>query len=152
MNFFEQDLRTGLLLLKIFGHVPDASLDDVVAQDDANGAAVGEMFGQAQRVRDSAFAFLISVVQVLQSEFFAVGQQAQKIARIPAARHHQDLPYARIHQRLDGVVNHRLVVDRKQMLVGDLGEREHAASRAPGENNTLHLHSPRQRRLASRAH
>ena len=136
---FRRIFAPDFLLLKILRHVPDASLDDVVAQDDANGTTVGEVFGQTQRVRDSAFAFLVGVVQVLQAEFLAVSQQAKKITRIPAARHHQDLAYARIHQRLDGVVNHRLVVDRKQMLVGDLGEREHAASRTPGENDTLHL-------------
>src|SRR5580698_3629550 len=130
LHFFQQDLGAGFLPLKIFRHVPDTALDDIVAQDDADAAAIGEMLGQAQGVRDAAFAFLIGVVQMLQAEFLAVGQQAQEISRVASARHHQDLLYARIHQRLDGVVNHGLVVDGKQMLIGDLGEREHAAARA----------------------
>ncbi len=98
------------------------------------------MFGQRQRVGDAAFAFLVGVVDMLQAELLAVGQQAQKIAGIPAAGHDQDVPDARIHQRLDRVVNHRLVVNRQQMLVGDFGQGKQPAARAAGENDALHKH------------
>ena len=104
---------------------------------DADALAVGEMLGQRQRVRDAAFAFLIGVVQMLQAELAAVGQQAQKIARIPAAGDDQNLSNARIHQRLDGVVNHGLVVNRQQVLVGDLGQRKHAAAGTARQHDAL---------------
>ena len=44
------------------------------------------MLGQSQGVRDAAFAFLIGIVQMLQSEFLAVRQQTQEVARVPSAR------------------------------------------------------------------
>ena len=99
-------------------------LDDVIAQHHANLLAVGEMFGQRQGVGDTAFAFLVSVVDVFQAELFSVGQEAQKIAGIPAAGDDQNLLYPGIHKGLDGIVDHRPVIDRQQMFVSDLGERE----------------------------
>ena len=98
----------------------DIAFDDVVAQNHADLLAVREMFGQRQRVGDTAFTFLVSVIQVFQPEFPAVGQQPQEVPGIAAPCHHHDLLDAGVHQGLDGVINHRLVVDRQQMLVGDL--------------------------------
>ena len=63
--------------------------------------AIGKMFRQRQRIRDAAFALLVGVIQVLQAEFLAVGQQPQKVPRIASAGDDQNLPNARIHQRLD---------------------------------------------------
>jgi hypothetical protein len=58
---------------------------------------------------------------VFQPEFPAVGEQPEEVSGIPAAGDHQDLANPGIHQGLDGVINHGLVVDRQQVLVGDLG-------------------------------
>ena len=124
----------------------DVALDDVVAQDDADLLAVGEVLGQRQGVGDAAFAFLVGVVDVLQAELFAVGQQAQEIARVAAAGDDQDVLDPGVHQRLDGIVDHRLVIDRQQMLVGDFGEREQTASRTSGQHDTFHRLSSYQRR------
>src|ERR1039457_1931019 len=79
---------------------------------------------------------------MFQAELFAVRQKPQEVARISAAGHDQDVTEPGIHQRLDGVVNHRPVIDRQQMLVGDLGQREEPTSRAPGEYDALHKQSP----------
>ena len=73
------------------GHFGDGFFEDVVAQDHADLVAVGEVLGQRERVGDAAFAFLVGVVQMLESEFLAVGEQAQKIARIAAAGDQQDI-------------------------------------------------------------
>ena len=124
---------------KAVGRGEDVALDDVVAQDHADLVAVGEVFGQRQGVGDAAFAFLVGVVQMcLRPNCFAVGQQAQKVAGIPAAGDDQDVLYPGVHQRLDRVIDHRLVVDRQQMFVGDLGEREQSASGASGQHDTFH--------------
>ena len=111
------------------------SSNNVVTQDDADAPSVGKVFGQPQGIGNAAFAFLIGVVEVLQAEFPAVGEQPQEVARIAPARHHQDLTNARIHERLDGVIDHGLVVNRQQVLIGDLGQREHSAARAAGQND-----------------
>ena len=86
MHFLEQDVRAPRLLAKAVGGLADVALDDVVAQNHADLLAVGEMLRQRQRVGNAAFAFLVGVVDVFQPELLAVGQQAQKIARISARR------------------------------------------------------------------
>ena len=81
LHFFQQNVRALRLAAEFVGRLADAAFDDVVAQNDADLLAIGEMFGQRQRVGDAAFAFLIGVIDVLQSEMFAVGQQSQEIRR-----------------------------------------------------------------------
>ena len=125
-------------LRKIIRGVADVVLDDVVPEDHADGFAVGEKFGQPQSLGDSALAFLVRVVHVLQAEILAVAQQPQEFAGVFPARHHQNVLDARIHQRLNGVIDHRLVIDGEQMLVRDLGERIQATAQAPCENDALH--------------
>lgn len=63
-----------LLPLKASNGMSDVAFDDVVSQDHANWFASCEKFRQTQRFSDSAFAFLVSVIQVLQSEIATVAQ------------------------------------------------------------------------------
>jgi hypothetical protein len=79
-DLFEQDARPGALLPEFVGSFANIALNDVVAEHDADVVAVGEMFGQRQCVGDAALTFLVGVADVLQAEFFSVGQQAEKIA------------------------------------------------------------------------
>ena len=65
--------------------------------------AVGEMLRQRQRVGDTAFALLVGVVDMFQAELLSVGQQAQEVARVSAARHDQDFADPGVHERLDRV-------------------------------------------------
>ena len=119
----------------------DGTLNDVIAQDHAYFLTVGKVLGQGQRIGNAALAFLIGVVQVSEPELLAIGEQAQKIARVSPAGHQQDIADSGVHQGLDRVKDHGLVVDRKQVFVGDLGQREQTASGSSGEHNTFHVSS-----------
>ncbi len=138
VHFLEQNVRARGLLAETVRRVPDIALDDVVAEDHADLVAVGEVLGQPQGVGDAAFAFLVGVVDVLEAELFAVGQQAQEIAGIAPAGDDQNVADAGIDQRLDRVIDHRLVIDRQQVLVGDFGKRKQTASRAASQNDAFH--------------
>ena len=78
------------------------------------------------------FAFLVPVAEMFQPEMLSVGQQAQKIARVFAPGDNQNVADARFHQRLDGIVDHRFVVNRQQVFVGDIGQGIEPASAATG--------------------
>ena len=120
----------------------DIAFDEVVAEDDADSVAVDEMLGQAQGVGDAAFAFLVGVVDVLEAEVAAVGEKPQKVARILTAGDDEDVGDGGVHQRLNGIENHRLVVDRQQVLVGDAGQRVEARAGAAGEDDAFHWRLP----------
>ena len=68
-------MSAGLLRLELLRSLADIVLNDVIAQHHTDLLPVGEMFGQSQRVGDAALAFLVSVINMLQSEFLAIGQQ-----------------------------------------------------------------------------
>ena len=82
---------------------------------------------------------LIRELQALQAELAAVAEQGQELAGVVAARDDHDLVDAGQHQRLDRIEDHRLVVDRQQVLVGDPRERMQSGARAAGENDALHV-------------
>src|SRR6516164_3991953 len=89
---------------------------------------------------------------MFQAELFTVSQEAQEIARIASAGHDQNLLNPRIHQSLNRIVDHRPVVNRQQMLVSNLGEREKTASRTASQYDAFHRplsYRKRPPRLAS---
>ena len=55
----------------------------------------------------------------------------------------QDIPDAREHQRAQRVVDHRLVVDREQLLADHAGQRVEPRARAAGEDDALQSSSLR---------
>ena len=86
---------------------------------------------------ESAFAILISVVQVLKAEVLSVAEQTEEIAGISSPGHQQDVPNTCIYQRLDGIKHHRLVIDGQQMFIRYTGKGKQTAARSPRQNHTF---------------
>src|SRR5467141_2619974 len=76
---------------------------------------------------------------MFQPKIPTVSEQPQKVSSVFSAGHEKDFLYPRIHKRLDGVIDHRLVIDGKQMLVCHSGYWKESASCSPGKYNTLHI-------------
>ena len=108
-----------LLLLEVLHGLADIVFNNVVAEDDADRLAGGEILRQTQGFGNAAFAFLIGIIQMLQPKIAAVSQQAEKISGIFSARDEKDFFDSRIHERLDGVIHHWLVINGQEMLVRD---------------------------------
>ena len=117
---------------------PDGALDDVVGQHDEHRVALGEVRGQAERLGDAARLLLVGVGQLVDAVLVPVAEQPQELAGMRAAGDQHDLVDAARHHRLDRPGDHRAVVDRQQVLVGDAGQRVQARTRAPGQDDTLH--------------
>jgi len=75
---------------------------------------------------------------VLQSEVATISEQPEKIAGVVAAGDDDDVVDTGAHERLDGIEDHGLVVDRQQVLVRDPRERIEAAPRPAREHDALH--------------
>jgi hypothetical protein len=58
---------------------------------------------------------------VFETKLLPVSQESKKISSIIPTRDNQDIVNPGIDERLDGVVDHRLIVHGKKMLVGHLG-------------------------------
>ena len=68
----------------------------------------------------------------------SVAEQALVERQVLARRDQQDIANSRQHQHRQRVVDHRLVVDRQQLLVDRERGRIEPRARAAGENDTLH--------------
>src|SRR3989442_21613 len=75
---------------------------------------------------------------MFQSDFLAVAEQFQEFAGAVAAGNNEDLVDAGIDKGLDRIINHRPVVHRQQMLVGDFSQGKQAGPKSPRENNAFH--------------
>ena len=96
-------------------------------------------------------AALVAVRQV-EPEVPAVAQQLDDVADALAADDDHHLADAHARQRVERVVDHRPVVDRQQVLVGDDREREQPGRRPAGKHEAFHRGEPsRGNRLAERS-
>ena len=73
----------------------------------------------------------------------AVAEQRAELLVVLGRRDDQDLADARHHQRRQRVVDHRLVVDRHELLRDALGDRPQPGAGAAGEDDAAHRHAPR---------
>ena len=67
-DFLQKYLRAAALMAISAHGRAYVALDDIIAEHDADRLARGEMLDQRKRVGDAAFAFLISVIEVLEAE------------------------------------------------------------------------------------
>ena len=114
---------------------------DVVAKDAAERLVAHEIASQADRVGNPQGAVLVAIGQV-QAEMRAIGQELHDIADTLAAHDHHHLADAHPGQGRDRVIDHRPVVDREQVLVGDNRQREQAGGGSAGEDDAFHRWKP----------
>ena len=70
--------------------------------------------------------------------FAAVAEQALELRRVLRRGDDQDVANAGQHQDAERIIDHRLVVDRQQLLRDRDGDRMQARTRAAGEDDALH--------------
>jgi hypothetical protein len=138
VNFLEQYFRATFLGLEAFDGVANIIFDDVVAENYADRIVASEEFGETEGFRDSAFAFQVGVIQVLQSEVTAVPQKAQEVSGVLATSDQQDFLDSGVHKRLNGVIHHGLVVNWKKVLVGHTRQRVQATASSTCEDYASH--------------
>jgi hypothetical protein len=88
-------------------------------------------------VGDAEGAPLVAVREI-EPEVGAIGQELDDVAHALAPHHDHHLADPHPGERLDRVVDHRPVVDRQQVLVGDDGQRVEPGRGTPGEDDALH--------------
>jgi hypothetical protein len=91
------------------------AVEDVVAQHQRARGAAYEAPAQDEGLRQAVGSGLHAVAQV-QAPLRAVAQQGLEARRVLGRADDQDVADAGQHQRRQGVVDHRLVVDRQQLF------------------------------------
>ena len=68
----------------------------------------------------------------------SVAQQTLEVRQVVRRADDQDVANARHHQDAQGIVDHRLVVHREQLLRRDRGQRIQAGTGTTGKDDALH--------------
>ncbi len=114
------------------------AVEDVVAQHQGARLAGDEVLADGECLRKAVGAGLLGVGQV-HAVAGAVPEQALEVGQVDRRGDNQDVPDARQHEGGQRVVDHGLVVDRKQLLGGHERERVQARAGPAGEDDAFHL-------------
>lgn len=113
------------------------AVEDVVAENQGARLAVNELLADGERLGQAVGRGLLCVGEV-HAVARAVPEQALEVGQICRRRDDQDVPDARQHEGAERVVDHGLVVDRKQLLGGHERERVQAGAGPAGEDDAFH--------------
>lgn len=114
------------------------SVEDVVAQDQGRGLAGAEVTAYDEGLRQAVGLGLLGVGE-RHAEVRAIPQQSLEVGEVRRGGDDQDVPYPRQHEGGERVVDHRLVIDRQQLLAGHARQRVQARARTAGEDDALHI-------------
>ena len=125
------------------------AVEDVVAEDHRHGVRPDEVGADDEGVGEAARLGLRGELEAA-AELRAVPEQPPELLLVDRRGDDQDLPDARHHQRRQGVVDHRLVVDGHQLLADALGDRVQPRAGPAGEHDPLHRDGASSRSAAAR--
>jgi hypothetical protein len=111
--------------------------EDVVAEHQGRGAAVQVVRTDEERLRQSVRRGLDGVLQ-RDTPLRAVPEQPDELVLVMGCGDDEDVPEAGQHEHRQRVVDHRLVVDREQLLAHRAGNRMKSGARAPGQDDPFH--------------
>ena len=113
------------------------AVEDVVAEHERARLAINEVLADGEGLRQAVRARLLGVGQA-HAVARAVPEQALEVGQVGRRGDDQDVPDARQHEGGQRVVDHGLVVDRKQLLGGHERERVQARAGPAGEDDAFH--------------
>ncbi len=97
------------------GGAEAAAVEDVVAEDEGHRLVADEVRAEHEGLGD-ALGLLLDGVLELQAELGTVTQQPFELVPVVRGGDDQDFTYPGHHQGREGVVDHRLVEDREELL------------------------------------
>ena len=122
------------------------AVEDVVAEHQGARLAGDELLADGERLGQAVGARLLGVGQV-HAVARAVPEQALEVGQVRRRGDDQDVPDARQHEGGQRVVDHRLVVDRQQLLGGHERERVQAGAGTAGKDDAFHIFRPLQSKI-----
>ena len=113
--------------------------EDVVPEDEGAGLPRDEPLADQERLGEAVRRGLLGVGE-REPEVRAVAEEPLEVRQVRRRRDDEDVADARHHEDGERVVDHRLVVDRQELLAGHERERVEPGTGAPGEYDALHKH------------
>ena len=118
-------------------HVP---VEQVIAENETNGRRTDEPLSDNESLRDAARRGLRGIGEP-HAQPLPATQQILEPRQILRRGYDEDVPDATEHQNGDRIIDHRLVVDREQLLAGHLRDRMQTGSGPAGQNDAFPFRS-----------
>ena len=112
------------------------AVEDIVPQYQTHTVIADEVFADQKGLRQTIGAGLLRILQI-QTPFAAIAQQMLVQVQICRCGNDQDVPDTCLHQGAERVVDHRLVVDRHQLLADRNCHRVQPCAGATSQNNSF---------------
>ena len=112
------------------------AVEDVVAENQRNGIAGNEFLADQERL-GQALRRRLDRVRDVDAPVAAVAQQSHEGLLVLRRGDDEHFANTREHQNAQRVVDHRLVVDRHQLLADRMGQRMQARAGAAGEDDAF---------------
>ena len=114
------------------------AVEDVVAEDQRDAVVADEVGADDERLGQPVGRGLHRVRRSRMPHARAVAEQPLELVLVLRGRDDEDLADAGHHQRGQRVVDHRLVVDRHELLADAAGDRVQPRARAAGQDDPSH--------------
>ena len=101
--------------------------EDVVSKNQTCGVVSDKLLTDDECLCQSVRTRLLRVLEV-DSQFAAVAQQSAESRQVVRCRYDEYVADARLHERRDRIINHRLVENRKQLLADSFCNRVEACA------------------------
>ena len=125
------------------------AVEDVVAEDQRAGVGADEIAADDEGLGETLRLRLDGIGEA-HADAAAVAEEADKAVLVLGRGDHQHLANAGEHQHRQRVIDHRLVVDREQLLAGGDGGRIKPRAGAAGQDDALHDLVPPPSNLSNR--
>ena len=119
------------------------AMEEVVAQHQGRRRA-GQELGTDQEGLGQAIGAGLHRIGNRHAPAAAIAQEPFKGCLVLGGGDNQHLPNPRQHQGGEGVINHRLIKNRQQLLTHRLGDRMQAGAAASGQDDALAAHGFRR--------
>ena len=115
------------------------SVEEVVAQDQGSLVTREESLRNEESLRQTLWSCLNCILHI-HAPGPSITQESLEGARILRGGDDQDIAKPRSHQSAQGIVDHRLVVDREQLLTNPFGHWPQPAAGPTSEDDPLHAY------------
>ena len=114
------------------------AVEDVVTEHERAGLSGAELLADDERL-GKAVRRRLHLVGQMDAELAAITQKTLEIGEVGRRGDDENVANARHHERGERIVDHRLVVDRQQLLARDQRERIQARAAAACQYDALHM-------------
>ena len=117
------------------------TIEDVVTEDQRDGVVADEITADNERFGKAVGLGLFGI-RYGKAGLTAVAEPGLKRGHVPRRRDDQDFPNSGYHQDAERVIDHRLVIDRQQLLRNGDCNRIQPGAASASKNNTFQVGSP----------